>query len=84
MKNRFYFINQRFECWWIPYTDLCIIEWISQSDFHKILNNRQNERLKECENWEHWEWFYDRLAFDIEQLWWKLECITDENIYFNS
>lgn len=82
--KKFYFINQRFECWWIPYTDLCIVEWINQSDFHKILNNRQKERIDECEEWTHWEWFYDRLAYDVEKAWWKLECITDENIYFNN
>ena len=67
----------------MPYTDLCIIEWITQSDFHKILNKRQQERLEENKDWVHWEGFYDRLAFDVEQLGWKLECITDENIFLN-
>lgn len=82
--EKFYFINQRFECCWIPYTDLCIIEWINKSDFHKILNKRQQERLEENDDWVHWEWFYDRLAFDVEKLWWKLEIVDDENMYFNS
>lgn len=81
---KFYFINQRFECWWLQYTDLCIIEWISQTDFHSILGKRQEERLEEEKDWVHWEGFYDRLAFDIEKLWWKLECITDSDIYFNN
>ena len=81
--EKFYFINQRFECWWIPYTDLCIIEWITQSDFQKILNKRQQERIEENKDWVHWEGFYDRLSFDVEQLGWKLECVTDENVYRN-
>lgn len=81
-KEKFYFINQRFECWWIPYTDLCIITWINKSDFRKLLKNREKERLEE--DAEHWEGFYDRLAFDVEKLWWKLECLRDEDVLFNS
>lgn len=74
--QKFYFLNQRFECWWIPYNDLCIITWINKSDFRKILKNREKEWLDEWA--EHWEWFYDRLAFDVEKLGWKLECIDDD------
>lgn len=74
--KKFYFLNQRFECWWIPYNDLCIITWINKSDFWKLLKTREKERLDEWA--EHWEWFYDRLAFDVEKLGWKLECIDDD------
>lgn len=73
--KKIYFINQSFN----PYTDLCIITWIEKSDFEKILEKRNKEWIEE--EWEHWiEWFYDRLASDIEKLWWKIECIEDENI----
>lgn len=81
--QKFYFINQRFECWWIPYTDLCIVYWISKSDFHKMLKNRQKERLEESEEWVHWEWFYDRLEYDVKKAWWRLEFL-DEDILLNS
>ncbi len=73
--KKFYFLNQRFECWWIPYNDLCIVYWITIDEFKKILKKRQDERIEE--DAEHWEWFYDRLAFDVEKLGWKLECIDD-------
>lgn len=82
--KKIYFINRRFECCWEPYTDLCIITWIEKSEFKNILEKNQKIRLEENEDWVHWEWFYDRLAFDIEKAGWKLECITDEDIYFNS
>lgn len=73
--KKIYFINQSFN----PYTDLCIITWIEKSDFEKILEKRNKEWIEEdCEHWI--EWFYDRLASDIKKLWWKIECIEDENI----
>ncbi len=49
--------------------------WITIDEFKKILKKRQDERIEE--DAEHWEWFYDRLAFDVEKLGWKLECIDD-------
>lgn len=78
--KKIYYINQFFECGWIPYTDLCIIEWIEKSDFEKIIENRKNEWISENDDGVHGEWFYDRIAFDIEKLWWKIECISDENV----
>lgn len=71
-----YFINQSFQ----PYTDLCIIKWIDREDFEKILEKRNREWIIEAENWIHWEWFYDRLEIDIEQLGGTLECIDWKNV----
>ena len=76
--NKFYFL----ELWFHWYIDLCIVEWISKEEFNKCLEKRNKEWKEECENWWwiHVEWFYDWLAFMIEQLWWKLTCIDENNV----
>lgn len=53
--QKFYFVNHWFECWWEPYTDLCIVYWISIEEFNKILKKQQEIRLKDEEHWDYFK-----------------------------
>lgn len=82
--KKLYFINQSFECCWRPHTDLCVVTWITKDDFMKIYKQVDDEWIKECEDWIHWDWFYDKLECKIKKAWWELECINDENVVLDS